>query len=320
MLPVATTITYPVNDPAVIKQRLADYEKAAAGAFAENTMRAIRADVRVFAGWCREIGASPELPADPATIADFIDAMSARRKPATVSRYIASLNHTHRAAGLTEPGHSREVSLALRRMRRANGTRQAQADALTRDKVDRILKCLGDSLFDLRDAALVAVAYDTLARRSELVSLDVEHIAMSDDGTGAALIVRSKTDQEGKGDFRFVSADTMARLAAWTEAASLTSGPLFIPLGNAAIGERLDGGEVSRIFKRRSAQACLLGFKPSGHSARIGAAQDAHAASLSLAEIMQAGGWRNPRMPARYGERLSVRRSASAKLAALQGR
>jgi hypothetical protein len=43
------------------------------------------------------------------------------------------------------------------------------------------------------------VAYDTMARRSELVALDVEDIEFLEDGTGRALIRRSKTDQAGEG-------------------------------------------------------------------------------------------------------------------------
>ncbi len=320
MLPVRQEIDRHVIDPSVVAQNLATYEKAAAGAFAENTARAIRADTRVFAEWCAGASKSAELPVSPETIAEFIDAMSEIRKPATVSRYVSSLNHLHRAAGIPEPKHSQIVTLALRRMRRARGTRQAQAAAMTRDRIDRILACLGDGLLDLRDAALITLAYDTLARRSELAAFDVEQIGRADDGTGTVLVARSKTDQEGKGDYRFISADTMTRLQAWIDAACLSTGPLFIPLGNAAKGERLDGGEVSRVFKRRGAQACIMGFNPSGHSARVGATQDAHAAGLSLAEIMQAGGWKSPRMQARYGERLNVRRSAAAKLAVLQGR
>ena len=48
----------------------------------------------------------------------------------------------------------------------------------------------------------------------------------------------------------------------------------------------------------------------SGHSARVGQTQDAFAAGIDLAAVMQAGGWRSPTMPARYGENLLARRSA----------
>jgi len=63
-----------------------------------------------------------------------------------------------------------------------------------------------------------------------------------------------------------------------------------------------------------------LAVVPSGHSTRVGAAQAMAAANIELAAIMLAGGWRTATMPARYAEHLAARRSASAKLAALQDR
>ncbi len=43
-------------------------------------------------------------------------------------------------------------------------------------------------------------------------------------------------------------------------------------------------------------------------------------AGIEFAAIMQAGGWKSPVMPARYGERLQARRGAMAKLAAMRDR
>jgi integrase len=48
-----------------------------------------------------------------------------------------------------------------------------------------------------RERALLAVAYDTMARRSELVALDVEDLSFMEDGSGRVIIRRSKTDQGG---------------------------------------------------------------------------------------------------------------------------
>jgi hypothetical protein len=48
----------------------------------------------------------------------------------------------------------------------------------------------------------VAVAYDTMCRREELVSLMVEDIAEAGDESGSVLIRRSKTDTTGEGQQR----------------------------------------------------------------------------------------------------------------------
>jgi hypothetical protein len=42
----------------------------------------------------------------------------------------------------------------------------------------------GDNIRADRERALLAVAYDTMARRSELVALDVEDFGFMDDGSG----------------------------------------------------------------------------------------------------------------------------------------
>jgi hypothetical protein len=51
----------------------------------------------------------------------------------------------------------------------------------------------------------------------------------------------------------------------------------------------------------------------SGHSLRVGMAQDLVAANLDIASVMQAGGWRSPTMVARYTEKLTAQRGAVAR-------
>ncbi|MDE0306638.1 MAG: hypothetical protein OXI87_17435 [Albidovulum sp.] len=53
----------------------------------------------------------------------------------------------------------------------------------------------------------------------------------------------------------------------------------------------------------------------SGHSARVGAAQDMVAAGIEMPAILQAGRWKSVTMVNRYGERLLARRSGAAQLA-----
>jgi integrase len=49
---------------------------------------------------------------------------------------------------------------------------------------------------------MLCVAYETLARRGELVSLEIRDIDFHPDGTGQALIRRGKTDSEGREGWR----------------------------------------------------------------------------------------------------------------------
>lgn len=297
-----------------LARRLVIYAEASRGAYAKNTLRAIRSDTSIFLTWCEDSGHDYGPPASAETVAAFVDAMGATRKPATVSRYIASIDHLHRALDLQVPGASNAVRLALRRLRREKGTRQDQAKPLRWVTLDRALRRMGGELIDLRDAALLCLAYDTFARASELVAVNTDDVQSDVDGA-TCYIARSKTDQEGEGSYRFIAPSTYLRIIDWMRAAHLEKGdPLFIPLGFAARNDRLGTRDVSEIFRRR------CGDRFSAHSTRVGAAQDAKAAGASTGAIQQAGGWKSERMVARYTEKLSATDSAAAILARVQGR
>lgn len=317
-------------------ERLKEHARAARGAFADNTLRALGADSRIFAAWCREAGRAM-LPAAPATVAAFIDAQGETKARATIERYRSSIAALHRAAGLADPCADEVVRLAVKRMSRSKGRRQKQAEPLNRGHIERMLTVRTPErqhrrvmeakrptpLIALRNAALVAVAYDTLLRRSELVALSVEDVQKGSDGSGTVLVRRSKADQEGEGAIKYLAPDTMDHIEAWRAAARLQAGPLFRPLtkggqvGEAALG----GGEVARVFRDlATASGLKLARLPSGHSTRVGATQDMFAAGFELLEVMQAGSWKTPAMPARYGERLRAQRGAARKLATLQNR
>jgi integrase len=306
-----------------IEENLASWGRAAAGAFAGNSERASRADMRIWLAWCHQNG-SPVIITAPDVLVAFIDAMAASKAPATVRRYVSSVGKLHRAAGQPDPTAAEAVKLAKRRMQRAKGTRQKQAAAITGRERNAMVAVCGDGVRGLRDAALLNVAYDTMARRSEVVALDLPDVNVDEGGSGSALIRRGKTDQEGAGALRYLSSTTVRALIAWVATAGITEGGLFRAVHKGGlIGERLQDQDVRRIYRRLAATAGLPAETVAGiggHSTRVGAAQDMVAAGLGVSEVMQAGGWKTPAMVARYSERAAVKQGAAAKLAAIQGR
>jgi integrase len=178
---------------------------------------------------------------------------------------------------------------------------------------------------ELRDALFVAMAYDLMARGSEMVALRWDDIEFEspDHGHGAIIeIRRSKTDQTGRGDQKYLQAPTVQLLHAWREMrfatvdllwdegqAQLLANPFIfhriprykvlapMPARQSA-ADRWDGGlnvrEADRIIKRAA------GAEFSSHSTRVGATQDLTRSNASLAYIMQEGRWKSPAMPARY--------------------
>jgi integrase len=171
---------------------------------------------------------------------------------------------------------------------------------------------------------MLCVAYETLARRGELVALEVRDIDFHPNGTGQALIRRGKTDTEGQGRVAYLSRATVRWLKVWLEQAEVEEGAVFRRLiGRGHIGGPLNPGSIALIFKQ---VAQWIGMPAryvaaiSGHSTRVGAAQDLAALDIDLAAITQAGGWKSPRMPLLYAEKINAARSGMARAAEKAGR
>ena len=295
---------------------------SARGALSGNTERAMRSDLAIYAAWCAE-RELPALPGSAETIAAFVDAMAKVRAPATVRRYVASIAAAHRALGLGKTAKAEPVRRALQRMHRRKGRRQEQAKGLTGALRERLLDATGDGLIDARNRALLAVAYDTLLRRGELVALQVSDIVEEVDGAATVLVRRSKADPEGRGATVYLARDSVALVREWLQRSGVREGRLFRSLCRGAVGEGLDASQVPRIFKAMAERAGLpveVVQGISGHSTRVGAAQDMVAGGIGMAAILHAGRWKTPAMVNRYGEGLLARRSGAAQLARLQHR
>ena len=79
----------------------------------------------------------------------------------------------------------------------------------------------------LRDAALLSLMSDALLRVSEASAADVADVARMADGSGTLTVLRSKTDQEGRGHVRYLGPATIARIAAYLDRAGHHAGALF---------------------------------------------------------------------------------------------
>ena len=311
------------DDAEVVGEPLTAYLKEARGAFSRNTERALRSDVHIFAAWCRQ-HVRAAFPADAATVVAFVDDMARVKTPATVRRYVSSIATLHKALRQTSPLESAAVRFALQRMHRRRGRRQAQVQGLTWPLRNRLLEAAGDRLIDDRNRALLAVGYDTLLRRSELVSLDVSDLLEEIDGTATLLVRAGKTDADGRGAMLYLARDTVQLVKTWLELGRVGGGRLFRSVHkNGTVGEQLDASQVPRIYKRMARRAGLPGDivdTLAGHSTRVGPVQDMIACGIGLPAILQSGRWQTTRMVQRYGERLLARRSGAAQLAERQKR
>ena len=127
---------------------------------------------------------------------------------------------------------------------------------------------------------------DALLRRSEAAALTWKDVTFLADGTARLAIRRSKTDQNGEGAIQFIGKHSAQALQAIQ--------------GDAAPSEHLFGLHSGRAVSNRiaaMARAAGLGNGFSGHSPRVGMAQDLAANGASATELMGAGRWTACRMP-----------------------
>ena len=222
------------------------------------TERALLGDVLRFTAWCTDSKLG-HMPATAETVACFIDAQAAAGKaPASIRRYAASIAAYHRSAAAPNPMELKIATDALRRITRARGEKQRQAKGINDNLVVRMLVASGTRLVDLRNRALLMVAYTSMCRRGELVRLLAEDLKADADGFGTVIVHRSKTDQTGRGASVAVTTDAMHHLQAWLAAARIENGPMFRSVNrHGQVGGQLDQGYVSTIFKAMAKRARL---------------------------------------------------------------
>ena len=149
------------------------------------------------------------------------------------------------------------------------------------------------------------------------MALDVEDVTFASDGSGTALIRRSKTDQAREGARVYLSRETVRQPHRWMTSAKIREGAVFGRLiGRGRAGARLHADSVADIFKRVGRWIGLPEEEVaaiSGHSIRVGATQDLLALNIDLASVMQAGRWKSTAMPMRYGEHVLAARCGMAR-------
>lgn len=313
--------------PTALIERLRELAPDFEAAYADNTRRAWRASWRVWRAFCAEKD-WPVLPATVKRLRAFLEyRIKAGCKRATLDMNVGSLAAVHRLVELPWPLTTQDGKLMWRAIRRSKKlrARRHQKDPLGRDLAEQIVATLTRGTADeLRDAAMLYVACETLCRRSNLVVFTVEQWVVNRDGTSALYVEKSKTDPEGEGKWKGLSIDATQHLQRWLEHAEIPSGALFRSLPVIAKPRRhqeplpgrypwpLTGGEVARIFKRRVSGIGIDASNIAGHSARIGAAQDLAAAGATTIGIQVAGDWKRPDQVYRYTELLDANRGAMA--------
>lgn len=275
------------------------------GAYADITLRGYRRDLETFASWCDERDET-FMPSTPRIVGAFIDDQVRSYSYATIKRRVAAIQFLHRLADLPSPVSSSDVYLALRRAGRTKGRRPKQVRGLTADLLEQILKACPPTLSGLRDAALISVGYDTLCRSAELSWMQVEHVDLE---SQTVYIPRAKNDPFADGRIAGLSQRSTDLVSQWLEQSCLKEGALFRGLHTAKAGAgSLETSSIRRMIKVAAKRAGLddAAANLSGHSMRVGGAQDLMMSGHDTLMIMTAGGWKNVEVVARYVEKAAL--------------
>ena len=277
------------------------------GAYAPSTIRAYKSNFEAFIKYCDENNAIA-LPAQPETVAKYIRKLSnGHLKSSSIKIAVASIAAIHNLNSLNDPTHHPDVKIEMRRMHRKLGRYAKQSYGINKNLLEKMVAATDNSLRGVRDRAILLVAYNSLCRRSELVSLEFEDVLINEkDGSVKLKLRKSKTDPHGIGRNLYLSNEAQQALKEWINISKISSGKIFRAItATGKIKDSLNSSHVGRIYKKlaqvsRIDQSMIKNI--SSHSLRVGAAQDLLIAGASLAIIMNRGRWSKTDTVMRYIE------------------
>lgn len=276
-----------------------DFEKYIHAAVSDNTRKAYQADLSHFFAW----GAT--LPSTPEIISQYLASHALTHCPATLNRWLVSINRAHTSQNLPSPTTADIVKATLRGIKRTVGIKQRQVEPVLKSNLLEMVNELS-GIKGTRDRALLLIGFAGAFRRSELVALSYDDIEFVEQGLLINLR-KSKTDQIGEGRkiaIPFARGTTCPVLALkqWLEISKITGGPLFRPITRHGKIENsaLSANAVAIIVKDNAKAIGLDASKFSGHSLRSGLVTSAAKIGVSTWKIRQQTGHKSDAMLNRY--------------------
>ncbi|MEY9534714.1 site-specific integrase (plasmid) [Ensifer adhaerens] len=304
----------------------------------ENTLKALASDLGYLEAWCQLATGDPlPWPAPESLLLKFVAhhlwdpakrtedpahgmpadvevGLRAERllkapgphAPGTVRRRLTTWSILTRWRGLTGAFSAPSLKSALRLAVRASARpRQRKSKkAVTADVLAQLLlACAGESLVNVRDRALLLIAFASGGRRrSEVAALRVEDLTDEDpvqadpaDPGSPPLpclsirLGRTKTTTSDDDEHVLLIGRPVTALKGWLEQASISEGPVFRRIDQWGNLDRraLTPQSVNLILKGRCKQAGLDPAVFSAHGLRSGYLTEAANRGVSLPEAMQ---------------------------------
>ena len=265
------------------------------GAYAPSTIRAYKSNFENFIKFCDENN-TIVLPAPSEIVASYIKKLSSHLKSSSIKIAVASIAALHNLNSLNDPTQSPDVRIEMRRMYRTLGRYAKQVYGINKDLLDKMVTSTDNSLRGIRDRAILLVAYDSLCRRSEIVSLEYEDLMIDDkDGSIKLKLRKSKTDPHGAGKNLHLSSEAQKAIKEWIVKSKISSGKIFRAItATGKIKDSLNSSHIGRIYKKIARLSMVdhsIIKNISGHSMRVGAAQDLMLSGATMPVIMNKGRW-----------------------------
>ena len=275
-----------------------------AGAYAPNTLKSYYSDAKSFVDWCEQRNTAP-FPLTSDTVRSFVEHMQLNYSYSTIRRRLSALRRLNGLLGFEDRTFTEDVYLTIRKLKRAKSTEQRQAVGINEDLLTKMIEAQPETLVGKRNRLLLSLGYDFLARRSELVAIRREDLTFTQDGALKGIIRRSKTDQYGRGRLVFGSERSAKLLKKWLRLKPKEIQPVFCAVNHGRCLDRaICDRQMNEIIKQGLVRVKRYprpsDLKVSGHSLRVGAAQDLLIKGHDMAAIMRAGGWTEPSTVARY--------------------
>jgi integrase len=249
--------------------------------------------------------------------------------PATVRRRLANWSTLTKWRGLdgafASPALKSAIRLAVRAVPRTRGRKSAKA--VTGDVLAKLLAtCATDSLRDLRDRAILMVAFASGGRRrSEIADLRREQLTVEPPipvENGAPLpslaihLGRTKTTSGEQDDVVYLTGRPVEALNAWIAAASIDSGSVFRAIGRwGTVSKRaIDPQSVNAILKQRAEMAGLEAGEFSAHGLRSGYLTEAANRGIPLPEAMEQSRHRSVQQASSYYNSATRRSGRAARM------
>ncbi|WP_188348499.1 MULTISPECIES: site-specific integrase [Rhizobium/Agrobacterium group] len=246
--------------------------------------------------------------------------------PSTVRRRLANWSTLTKWRGLdgafASPALKSAIRLAIRAAPRQRIRKSAKA--VTGDVLAKLLAtCATDSLRDLRDRAILMVAFASGGRRrSEIAGLRVEQlsaeppISVPDGAPLPSLAIhlgRTKTTSGEQYDVVYLTGRPVEALNAWMAAAKIEKGSVFRAIGRwGTVSKRpIDPQSVNAILKQRAEMAGLESGEFSAHGLRSGYLTEAANRGIPLPEAMEQSKHRSVQQASSYYN-IATRRSGRA--------